>query len=234
MPKVVLAAVSIALLAGAVAPAAASEQFRQSFAQRYSAMTPDVSTGTSTILEVLDPGEPRSRPARAVRQLAVRFHRGTRFETQAAKRCDAPRRRLERRGRGACPSASAIGTGSAELRTEVRPLESARATAFNRRDGFVTLVEPKRSRAFTLRSTIDGRRVTTSFPRQCGSRCDPKDAVIARFRLTIASRAKGDARYLTTPPKCPRSERWTIDATVRYGDGYEERRLQASSPCIRR
>lgn len=234
MPKVVLAAVSVALIAGAAVPAAASEQFRQSFAQRYSAMTPGVSTGTSTILEVFDPGEPRSRPGRAVRELTVRFHRGTRFDTEAAPRCGASRQRIERHGRSACPSASEVGTGSAELRTAVRPFESARATAFNRRGGFVTLVEPKRSRAFTLRSTIDGRRVTTSFPRQCGSTCDPKDAVITRFRLTIAARAKGDARYLRTPPKCPRSERWTIDATVRYGDGYEERRLQASSPCIRR
>lgn len=234
VPLAVMSIVSVGTVAMAAGPAPASEQFRQSFAQRYSAMTPGASTGTSTILEVLDPGEPRSRPSRGIRELAVRFHRGTRFDPSVAKRCDAPRRRLERRGRSACPSASAIGTGRAELRTEVRALESARVTAFSRRRGYATLVEPDRSRAFTLLSEMDGRRVTTRFARQCGSRCGPGDAVITKFRLTIASRAKGSARLIETPPKCPRSERWTIDAEVRYDDGYEERRLRATSPCIRR
>jgi hypothetical protein len=224
------------LIAAAAAPAVASEQFRQSFAQRYSAMTPGVSTGTATILEIFDPGEPRGRPARAVRELTVRFHKGTRFDSSAAPRCTVSRRRLERRGAGACPRASVVGAGSAELRSATRPLESVKVTAFNRRRGPVILMKPKRSRTFTLRSAIDGRRLTTRFPRQCesGSGCAPGEAVLTRYRVTLSSRTANGTRYITTPESCPRSEHWTVDAAVRYSDGYEERRLRSGSPCLRR
>ena len=228
---------ALVALAGEV-PDAAGGGFEHSFEQRFIRKRPSSSTAARTAFEVQDPGEQGGRPTRALRGLTVSLGRGAEIDTSAPKRCRASKRRLRRRGKRACPRRSRVGEGSAEYRSGARPPEAVEVDAFNRRHGLALLMQPAGSPPLVARAKVLGRDIAFRFRPRCARRgerppCERGEAALTELRLRLRRLERRGRSYITTPPRCPSRERWRSRAQAAYDDGYIDRGLRSSSPCVR-
>src|SRR3989442_7891674 len=83
-----------------------------SYELQYTTTTPSSSAGFDYASETTDPAMPGGTP-QAVRELKVKFHPGTRFDTRVPPVCRASDADFRDRGERACPISSEVGSGEA-------------------------------------------------------------------------------------------------------------------------
>lgn len=224
--------VTAVLLAGVIAlvtaaSGLASSEFASTLAIKQLNRDPGSSTGFRTLITWSDPGEPNGVP-KAIEEIVLKLPRGSRFDTGALPVCEAPDDQISSEGLAACPAASQVGSGhtsaalgSAAFDTDV--------TLFNAPDQIIVLV------------TLHGTTTTlTEFRDQVHGRTVlvrpvlPAGVSLTRLDLTFdahESRAAGKRRaYLTTPPDCPKTGKWTSRAVFTYVDASTEA-LKSTSRC---
>jgi hypothetical protein len=193
--------------------ALASPQFAASFDMTYLSRTPGAPSGQVPLMTWSDPGAPAEVP-KAIKRIELTFHRGTHFDTSALPRCRATKA-------ADCPGASTLGTGhttgvsssGAEFVTDV--------TLFNARGEIIVLVTLNGTPVTEFRDRVKGRRITIE-------PVLPAGVSLKRLKLRIGRHST----YMTNPPSCPRSRKWTTTARFTYVDGSAQT-LRSSSPCKR-
>jgi hypothetical protein len=137
----------LSLAVAAVALGATTQRFKQTFTKQ----TPNTSTGIAVDLSSSNPEntEKNGQPE-ALRQLDLKFAKGTDVNPAAVAKCGASNVELEQQGADACPDKSSIGTGSATAKfaspttPDGRPLPDPQVVveAFNARGGLVLHLQP--------------------------------------------------------------------------------------------
>jgi hypothetical protein len=143
-----------------------------------------------------------ARPAGG--QVRYRLSPGTRIDTSAIARCDATDVAILADGPGACPAASRLGTGTAELAYGTGTLTVA-VTAFNAADQIVAVFSLLHTDTVVrvLRAAVDGSVVSVQLGNGPG-------AGVPRLRLDIVPRGSLARPWARTPPHCPAAGRWSV------------------------
>lgn len=201
-----LAALSLVLIAAAVAVAATDIGRPTSFQGGFTAARPGASSGFDIVVTGAPPPAGTQEPP-AVRQVVL-FPRGTRFDTRAAPACRATAAELQAQGAEAvCPAASRIGTGVAEGVLNGQPVHFD-LVAFNFPGRIDFAAE---SNGMPLKQGFFGRilsrRLILDVPTSNGA------IAPTRFEAHIGARKRAGRRYVRTPRTCPRGGRWRFVTT---------------------
>jgi hypothetical protein len=212
----------VAVLGAATASVAMSRRgFEQSFG------TTNAARPTGMSLTLAWSGGSRARRDASVDDV---LPRGARLDTAARARCRATTAQIANAGEGACPAGSRVGHGRAKLRLSAKgsPDIDATVAAFNSRGGLILVVDPAGANIQVLRARVrgGGRRLHLKLPVLCAPtgtvrRCPPGgDVRIVRLHLAIDRLARrGGKGYVTTPPRCSASHRWTFRVRFNGRDG---------------
>jgi hypothetical protein len=166
-------------------------------ALRYTTHAPGASTGFAIDI-AQRPAAPGVQPA-IDRADVYRLAPGTRIDTGAIARCESSDLAILAGGPAACPFASRLGTGTADLARGMR----VGVTAFNADHQVVavfTLPHTKRVLR-VLRAAVKGSRVDVALP---------GDAGLMRLQLRIAPHGTHSRPWARTPATCPRAGRWML------------------------
>jgi hypothetical protein len=224
------AATAIAVAAGVVvATAEATTGKRSDFDLGFSSSSPGTPTGVTFHVVYKAADDPNGKPS-PIRKVVVATPAGTRFNTGAVAKCEAGDEQLRAQGSRACPAESRIGTGKLTAITGFGPPidpVNGDLTLFNGPDQVIEVVTaPGTDRVVGLdRLSIDGSTLTADPPTTPGGPPDGETAV--RQIDFIVEEATG---YVTTPPRCPASRRWTSTGTFGFADGAEET-LASETAC---
>jgi hypothetical protein len=206
--RVALAAVIVLTTASL---AFASPEFSATFHLTYLSRTPGAQSGQVPLMTWTDRGAPAEVP-KIIKRIVLTFHKGTRFDTSALPRCRTAKA-------SDCPKATTLGTGhttgvfasGAEFVTDV--------TLFNGRGEIIVLVTLNGTPVTEFRDRVKGRKITIE-------PVLPSGVALKRLKLHIGRHST----YMTNPPSCPRSRKWTTTARFTYADGTAET-LRSTSPC---
>lgn len=235
MRRLSILALAALLAVGVTATAYAA--FSQTASIKFLKTTVKTSTGTSTAISTSEPDAPGGKPSKAARKLVIKFPAGSVFDTAVPSVCRASDADIISSKGGVCPRGSKVGAGNAEAITGfgagVDPVQET-VLAYNNKNELILYLTPKGAigQTFVLRPKIKASRtgptLTTVVPPLClpgGSPPDCKngEAVLTKFNLKtvgIVKTISGKRRnYVTTPPKCPKSKKWTTKTTFTYSDG---------------
>jgi hypothetical protein len=227
---VVVAAASLALPAAAQALPARGD--RATIDIEFSETRPGVAAGLTYRFEIHAPdgGKPP-----ALRRLVVGPPAGAIVDTSATERCTASDQELRVRGDAACPEASRLGEGSADLVVEGFGNQSFTQTAFNVDGGQFQTVKQGRVVQAVVRGVLtpeglDARIPTCLTGGQPPEGCAEDQARLLRSELALPALTRDGRSYFTTPPDCPPSGRWRSAVVLTFGDGVTER-VFPEQPC---
>jgi hypothetical protein len=244
--KPLVGAMTGVLAVGAASVAIAGTNQGVSFDSTTTSKKPNTSTGLITHIKGAPVLDQAAGTYKAARTVIVQFPPGTKINSKAVKQCVASPSDFQTKGKGACPAASKIGSGSAEaitgLGAGIDPV-GENVTAFNTKKGIYFLLTPagtvgqtavltakwSGAGAASARSAAAGPKLTTvvpPFPLPGGA----GEAALTKFDLTVKSHGKGKKAYSTTPRTCPKSGKWKLSATFKY-DGGQTIVVQDDSPC---
>jgi hypothetical protein len=213
----------------AVAPAQSPAPVYESFKLRYTNKATDAPTGI--VLAVRQRDTPAGQQPPTVRKSVFRLTRGTSFDTDAIRRCGASDAEIEAGGAGACPPASRLGRGEADVFLGAGGELTLDVTAFNaRRELVVVLATPSTGAVIrVIRARIRRSTVTAVFPKV--PLAGGFEAALTRFELRL--RAKGSLRrpWAATPAVCPRSGRWRVSYTATYDEPVGPETVRDASRC---
>jgi hypothetical protein len=227
--KVIAAA---AVVFGLAAPSAAAVPQPNRFWFTFDTTKP--STPTAAALHILyrDPKDPSNPSGKAppLTYVKIAAPPGTVFDGTAVPACHASDAELMAAGPAACPPASRVGGGFASVVADPGPSDSivADVSLFNYGQGVVELLTFPGNVRVTDRAKFEGRNAMVLHP-----------AVIPGFTerefsfIYYGRRGTGGKRFITTPPSCPSTRRWTsrLTYTVTTGATY---RGQSVTPCAGR
>jgi hypothetical protein len=212
--------------AGMCSAALASAQFKSTFAVSYLSAHPGASTGLTTLMTWSDPGAPGGAP-KVIKQIILRFQRGTVFDTSALSGCHASDQAIKTMGASACPADTKLGSGSTIGATAAGARFNTVVTLFNATRQIIVLV------------TLNGAPITEFRDRVQRTAIIVRPALPAgvsleRLALRIGphSRGRGAARqvYMRAPSSCPNSRRWKIVGTFIYADNSSQTHT-STTPC---
>src|SRR3954471_20820827 len=226
---VALAAVGMS----AVAAAAAEPTARVEYSDAFTTRVPGVPSGRVFHDEFFDARDASAKPP-PVQHVHVQLPHGARFDTSAVPLCTASDAELMAQGAAACPAASKVGSEvfSFDTGVEGHRLVTNDITFLNNKDELIILTQERDSgtrvvvRGRVGRETIDFELVPLpGTPPEGGS--DKRED--AKYPVNIGPTGKS---WLTTPPTCPKSGKWTfrVDYTFRNG---EKVTRTSDSPCDR-
>ena len=247
MPKRAATSI-IALLAvlATAAPAVGQEQPRQTYSAEFTTAKPGAPTGLRQEIHYVNPDDPDGKPY-AVAEIVFVLPKGTRYDTSVPPQCQASDAEFQLQGADACPPETKVGTGALSADTGVgagplpRVVETD-VTFFNNQDELILFAEatntpgPQPIRVAS-RIEVQGRSLISRVPPLPGA--PPPDPFLALKdvfnELDAISTGRGRNRraYITTPPTCPESGKWTITATLTYRDGVTQT-MRSDTPCTRR
>jgi len=230
--KIVVLAALLTLGLGAGAVGAQQPGLRQTSQNLFTTPRPHSPTGLVVRTVYFNPTDPNGKPP-AVRRIVTTFQPGTRFDTSVPAQCDVPRALA-----GSCPPESKIGGGTITVDTgfpEPNRFLVNDTELVNMKDGFIFVTTDRKTGAKQANpASIQGRTITASVPPLPGT--PPDGGALLTIRLTVNAITSGSGRnrrsFLTTPPTCPRSRRWTNRATFTYADGVTQT-VGATMPCAR-
>jgi hypothetical protein len=169
---------------------------------------------------------PAQRGARFV------FPRGSRFDLSAVRSCDASAEELVAGGVGSCPKSSEIMSGDASLFLGSAGILAVEAHAYVARPGLMVAFATETGvvlRAF--RAAVRRNRIEVTLPAvQLGGGYE-----VSVTGMSLEVSRFGTRRHpgLRTPPKCPKSGRWTFVYLPRYDEPHGVQRSTSSVRCRR-
>lgn len=246
MRRLSILALTAVLAAGVTATAFGA--FSQTASVKFLKATVKTSTGTVTALKASEPDAPAGKPSKAARKVVIKFPAGSKFDTAVPSVCRASDADIISTKGAACPRGSKVGAGSAEAITGfgagVDPVQES-IIAYNNKNELILYLTPKGTigQTFILRPKLKASRtgptLTTTVPPLClpggtPPTCSNGEAVLTKFDLKTVGVTKtisGTRRnYVTTPPKCPRSKKWTTKITFTYSDASTQS-FNSTSTC---
>jgi hypothetical protein len=183
--------------------------------------------------EFFDARDASAKPP-PVQHVHVQLPHGARFDTSAVARCTASDAELAAQGASVCPSGSRVGTEvfSFDTGVEGHRIVTNDITFLNNKDELIILTEERDSGARVVvrgklgRETLDFELTPLPGTPPDGGADKREDA---KYPVSIGPTGKS---WLTTPPACPRTGKWTfrVDYTFRNG---EKVTRTSHSPCNR-
>jgi hypothetical protein len=224
IPRKTLAVLLTAAAAATPAAAPASSQFRSKFKTTFLTRETGASTGLRTRISWSDPGAPNGVP-KVIREIDLRFPRGTRIDTYALPRCPASDATIMSTGASACPPASELGSGHT-IGVFASGMEfTTKVTAFNAERRIIILATLNGAPITVFRDLVHKRAILVR-------PALPPGVALRRLSLRMGafSTGAGSMRriYMRTPRQCPASGSWTIEGHFTYVDGSQETLTRAS------
>jgi hypothetical protein len=234
----VAGAIAILAVATAAGPGAGATRKppRQSGKNVFTTSKRGAATGSSFHVKFRNPENPSQKP-HTVSRIVLRYPKGTTFDSKAAPQCDASDAELQSEGPDACPPESKVGGGLAVSDTgSSGPFPprytTSKITQFNGHGELlgVGVNEDIPAIKTVTHTTFHGTTASTDFPTFPGM--GPPDDYTPLKSLTVdfPPRKTGTRALTRTPPRCPRSHRWTIVTEFTYVDQVTQR-LVSHSPC---
>ena len=233
-----LAALTAALPIAAPALAEAQSDARQTVSDRFTTRIPGASAGRIFEVDFFDPADREAKPHAASR-VFLELHPGARFDTTAIPQCEASDPQLMVQGADACPAESRVGTNVVVTDTGFPGPNRLITTDFvflNNEEELILVGTERGSGArVVLRGRVKDNTLTIDIPPLPGAPPDGGANRSERAVFNEASTVRDGRRvaYLTTPPDCPASGRWTNQVTYTYRDGVEQT-ATSTSPCVPR
>lgn len=229
-------AVAIAATASAGSALGGASGARQTAEFTFTSQTPGASTGVSNTIDYFNPTNRNAKPF-GVDRVILDPHPGTLLDTTVPAQCDEARA-----GADDCPAGSRVGGGvvrldSGELPGSPLPRKLAfDVDLFNTLNGLLFRLEG-RNNPLTLvqRARVQGDRLITDTPPVPGGPPDNQTAIdFVDLDIRAISNSRGD--YITTPPTCPSSGRWTNRSIFSYNDDGDPafevtQTVNSPSPC---
>jgi hypothetical protein len=234
---------AVAIVLAASAPGPAGAQNRQVYEAQLTSDRPGAPTGFAQTIRYRNPQDAGAKPF-AVAEILFSLPEGATIDTSVPPQCDANEAELQLQGAEACPPATAVGVGSLSLDfgAAVPPLPRVienDVRFFNNEDELILFSESTNTGEPPVRNAsrvaVDGRTFTSRVPPlPAAPPPDPFAAVkdvVNRLDVVTRGAAGATRAYITTPPTCPASGRWTISARFTYRDGVVET-AESGTPCI--
>jgi hypothetical protein len=234
-----------ALLAALVvaAPAVGQEGSRQEYRSEFTTTQPGAPTGWRQWIRYVNPGDPNGKPY-AVAEIVFQLPEGTRIDTSVPPQCKASDGELQMQGAAACPPETKVGVGTltADTGSPAGPLPrvvETNVTFFNNQDQIILFAETTNfpgPQPVRIASRVEVQGSTTISrvpPIPAAPPPEPFLALKDVFNeLNVITVGSGSSRraYITTPPTCPPSGKWTFTTTFTYRDGVKQP-VQSDTPC---
>jgi hypothetical protein len=228
-----------ALLAAAVmAPAAVTEiaaaepTARVELTSSFTTRTPGAPSGRLFHDEFFNAADPSAKPP-PVQHIHVQLPAGARFDTSAVPACAASDAQLMAEGAGACTPGSQVGTEVFSFDTGVdgpNRLVTNDITFLNDPGQLIILTQERQSGArVVVRGTVGSETLDFDLAPLPGTPPDGGADKREDSTFPVVTGSTG-AAYLTTPPICPASGKWTfrVDYTFRNGEKVTK---ASESPC---
>lgn len=244
MRKLLIAAVvaAVALVSAAVA-LAYTQNYTQTFNDGSKVVKkPGATAGTNISISSYTTA-PGDFPPRA-KEIDFTYPAGAVINQKAAPQCGATNQDFSAKGPTACPSKTKIGSGggTVKLQSGGKPIPFTVA-AFNGKSKTIILyIRPSLGQPLELRPKIKAGttyKIITKVPVTCVTPGGPtgcvNEARINSFNLKLKKIGgkNGKPAFLTTPPKCPSSKKWTFKGIFKYGAGATpaQKPVKSNSPC---
>jgi hypothetical protein len=229
-----VAAAAIAILA--TGAGAAGKPPRQSGKNVFTSKKRGAATGTSFHVKFRNPEDPALKP-HTVSRIVVHYPKGTRFDSKAAPQCHASDAELQSEGPDACPPESKVGGGLAVSDTggsgPFPPrYTTSKISQFNG-DGELLGVGVNQdipAIKTVTHTTFKGTTASTNFPTFPGMGPPDDYTPLKSLDVDFPPRKTGTRATVRTPPRCPKSHRWTIVTEFTYVDEVTQR-VVSHSPC---
>jgi hypothetical protein len=227
-----IAAAAIAPSLVAAAPAAAEPTARVELSTSFTTRTPGAPSGRLFHDEFFDAKDPNAKPP-PVQHIHEQLPPGARFDTAAVPACGASDAALMAEGPSACAPGSQLGTEVFVFDTGVdgpNRLVTNDITFLNDPGELIILTRERQTGArVVVRGKVGRETLDFDLSTLPGS---PPDGGADKLEDSVFPVATGPsgASYLTTPPTCPASGRWTfrVDYTFRNGEKVTK---TSDSPC---
>jgi hypothetical protein len=221
----------VATTAALVAPcatAAAEPTARVEYSDAFTTRSPATPSGRIFHDEFFDARDASAKPP-PVQHVHLQLPKGARFDTGAVPRCTASDAELMAQGPSACDPKSQVGTEVYSFDTGVdgpNRLVTSDIAFLNNKDELIILTQERQS---GIRVVVRGKitRDTFDFDLPPLPGTPPDGGADKREDGTYPVTG-----WLTTPPTCPKSGKWTfrVDYTFRNG---EKVTRTSDSPCSR-
>jgi hypothetical protein len=230
-----------ATVLAAPAHAAPGSGPRETIEIKSSTSAPGSPAGVTYTAVFHNPSNPSATPP-PLRRLVLVSTPGGRVDTSVPARCTATDAELKQKGEAACPAASRIGHGTADVKPAGLPAIHYETVVFNAADQQVELLKgrPPFAPAGVVRGFYRGRTFDSPIPTCLNGGYVPADCPsdqVTLLRNTVVTPAytvgSGASRrsYITTPPTCSGTRRWRSTGTFHFGDGAVET-VGLSEPCV--
>lgn len=219
------ALVAAAVIAAGADAAAAEPTARVEYTDQFTTTEPGVHTGRLFYDEFFDARDASAKPP-AVQHFHLQLPPGARFDTDAVPHCGATDAELMARGAEACAPGSQVGTEVFSFDTgfEANRIVTNDITFLNDPGELIILTQ---ERSTGTRVVVRGKigRETLDFDLSTLPGTPPEGGADKREDGTYPV-----TPWLTTPPTCPPSGKWTfrVDYTFRNGEKVTK---TSDSPC---
>lgn len=228
------ALVTVAAMSATAAPAVAEPTARVEYRDAFTTRTPGAPSGRVFYDEFFDARDASAKPP-PVQHIHIQLPHGGRFNWRAVPLCTASDAELTAEGESACPAGSKVG---AEVYTFDTGFDGSNRfvtsdiSFLNNKDELIILTQERQSGTRVVtRGKLGPETFDFDLPPLPGT---PPDGGAdkredAKYPVTIGPTGKA---WLTTPPTCPSSGRWTFRADYTFRNG-EKITKTSDSPCDR-
>jgi hypothetical protein len=227
-----LVAAAIAPSAAVAETAAAEPTARVELATSFTTRAPGAPSGRLFHDEFFDAKDPNAKPP-PVQHIHVQLPAGARFDTAAVPACGASDAALMAEGPSACAPGSQVGTEVFTFDTGVdgpNRMVTNDITFLNDPGELVILTRERQTGVrVVVRGKVGVETLDFDLTPLPGSPPDGGADRLENAAFPVAIGPRG-ASYLTTPPACPASGKWTfrVDYTFRNGEKVTK---TSDSPC---
>jgi hypothetical protein len=224
----IAAAAAVAPLAATAHDAAAEPTARVEYSDAFTTRLPGSPSGRIFHDEFFDARDASAKPP-AVQHVHLQLPKGARFDTAAVPRCTASDAELMAEGTSACDPKSQVGSEVYSFDTGVdgpNRLVTSDIAFLNNKDELIILSQERQSGSrVAVRGKITRDTFDFDLPPLPGT--PPEGGADKREDGTYPVTG-----WLTTPPTCPKSGKWTfrVDYTFRNG---EKVTRTSDAPCDR-
>lgn len=220
----------------AAAPASADSTPAGDFNMPFTTAQPNSPTGMTLYVLYKDPKDPNAKPS-AVDRILFTLPEGTVFDGTAVPACKATDADFQQKGKAACPPETVVGEGLLTVMTGAPgespfPLDT---TVYNSGDGVIELFTDQSTGAYLAlerlpfrgKNAFEGPDIADTPGLGPDNRSAAREVNLV-FPMKIGPSGRS---FITTPPDCPLSRRWTSRFDWRNADG-NSYNTKSDMPCV--